>query len=98
MVQRLRFQVSVVDIERTMSAQKGRSEDRSYTDWMSQLPPELHNNPLHNLTIPGMKLLTLLMQQCTEEEHCLRCHRVKCMVISPRRIRHITTDVFCSTL
>ncbi|KAK5880800.1 hypothetical protein CesoFtcFv8_021671 [Champsocephalus esox] len=36
-----------------MSAQKGRSEDRSYMDWMSQLPPELHDNPLHNLTIPG---------------------------------------------
>ncbi|KAF3853193.1 hypothetical protein F7725_013881 [Dissostichus mawsoni] len=44
-----------------MSAQKGRNEDRSYTDWMSQLPPELHNNPLHDLTIPepdGLKKLS----------------------------------------
>ncbi|KAK5850446.1 hypothetical protein PBY51_001327 [Eleginops maclovinus] len=36
-----------------MSAEKGRSEVRSYSDWMSRLPPELHNNPLYDLTIPG---------------------------------------------
>ncbi|XP_059181305.1 PI-PLC X domain-containing protein 1-like [Centropristis striata] len=37
----------------TMSAQKGKREVTSYSDWMSQLPPELHNIPLFNLAIPG---------------------------------------------
>lgn len=37
----------------------------SYSDWMSQLPVELHDIPLFNLAIPGKKvklcLLTLLL-------------------------------------
>ncbi|XP_030255566.1 PI-PLC X domain-containing protein 1-like isoform X2 [Sparus aurata] len=38
-----------------MSATKGKKkrEVTSYCDWMSQLPPELHNIPLFNLAIPG---------------------------------------------
>ncbi|XP_041819227.1 PI-PLC X domain-containing protein 1-like [Chelmon rostratus] len=39
----------------TMSAEKGRKkrEVTSYSDWMSQLPAELHSIPLYNLAIPG---------------------------------------------
>ncbi|XP_042363196.1 PI-PLC X domain-containing protein 1-like [Plectropomus leopardus] len=36
-----------------MSAKKGKKEVTSYRDWMSQLPPQLHNIPLFNLAIPG---------------------------------------------
>ncbi|XP_070783279.1 PI-PLC X domain-containing protein 1-like isoform X2 [Enoplosus armatus] len=38
-----------------MSTEKGerRGEVTSYCDWMSQLPPGLHNIPLFNLAIPG---------------------------------------------
>ncbi|XP_029312627.1 PI-PLC X domain-containing protein 1-like [Cottoperca gobio] len=36
-----------------MSAEKGKREVTSYCDWMSQLPPDLHNVPLFNLSIPG---------------------------------------------
>lgn len=37
---------------------KGKWEGKvmRYSDWMSQLPPALHNIPLYNLAIPGMKL------------------------------------------
>ncbi|KAM6898073.1 PI-PLC X domain-containing protein 1-like [Lycodopsis pacificus] len=36
-----------------MFAKKAKQEVTSYCDWMSQLPPELHNIPLFDLTIPG---------------------------------------------
>ncbi|XP_036937867.1 PI-PLC X domain-containing protein 1-like [Acanthopagrus latus] len=38
-----------------MSATRGKKRRAvtSYCDWMSQLPPELHNIPLFNLAIPG---------------------------------------------
>ncbi|XP_076616842.1 PI-PLC X domain-containing protein 1-like isoform X2 [Chaetodon auriga] len=38
-----------------VSAEKGRRrrEVTSYSDWMSQLPPELHSIPLFHLAIPG---------------------------------------------
>lgn len=38
-----------------MSAEKGRRrrDVTSYSDWMSQLPPELHNTRLFDLAIPG---------------------------------------------
>ncbi|XP_067344061.1 PI-PLC X domain-containing protein 1-like [Channa argus] len=32
---------------------KGKEKATSYCDWMSQLPPELHDIPLFNLAIPG---------------------------------------------
>ncbi|KAK2820938.1 hypothetical protein Q5P01_023897 [Channa striata] len=32
---------------------KGKDKNTRYRDWMSQLPPELHNIPLFNLAIPG---------------------------------------------
>lgn len=35
-----------------------------YSDWMSQLPAELHNIPLFNLAIPGKKLKLENYLQC----------------------------------
>lgn len=32
-----------------------RAEITNYSDWMSQLPPELHNIPLFRLAIPGTR-------------------------------------------
>lgn len=39
-----------------MSAEKSKKkrEITSYSDWMSQLPSELHSVPLYMLAIPGM--------------------------------------------
>lgn len=41
-----------------MSAEKSKKggEITSYSDWMSQLPAELHTIPLYMLKIPGMTL------------------------------------------
>ncbi|KAM3592753.1 uncharacterized protein V6R79_024490 [Siganus canaliculatus] len=36
-----------------MPAQRKTREDSNYCDWMSELPPELHNIPLYKLVIPG---------------------------------------------
>lgn len=33
---------------------KQKMEITGYSDWMAQLPPELHNVPLYTLAIPGM--------------------------------------------
>lgn len=42
-----------VEFEKTMPKKRAVT---GYSDWMSQLPPELHNIPLYDLAIPGMKL------------------------------------------
>ncbi|XP_034414803.1 PI-PLC X domain-containing protein 1-like [Cyclopterus lumpus] len=36
-----------------MSAKKDKRKVASHCDWMSQLPPKLHNIPLYDLAIPG---------------------------------------------
>lgn len=40
-----------------MAAETGKKkkEINSYSDWMSQLPTELHSIPLYMLAIPGMQ-------------------------------------------
>lgn len=35
----------------------------SYSDWMSQLPAELHNIPLFNLAIPGKQVKPHLLSR-----------------------------------
>lgn len=47
-----------VETELIMSAEKSKKggEITSYSDWMSQLPAELHTIPLYMLKIPGMTL------------------------------------------
>lgn len=51
----------------TMSGEKSKNNKKeitSYSDWMSQLPTELHSVPLYVLAIPGMLLkITQLMLQ-----------------------------------
>ena len=46
------------EAEITMSALRSRRRTQvtSYSDWMSQLPAELHSIPLFDLIIPGMKM------------------------------------------
>lgn len=40
-------------------------KDKSYCDWMSQLPPELHDIPFFKLAIPGMKLHCTVLSHST---------------------------------
>lgn len=64
--ERLTELFSNVETEMTMSAEKSKNkkEITSYSDWMSQLPAELHSVPLYMLAIPGMLLkITQLMLQ-----------------------------------
>uniref|UniRef100_A0A3Q1H7U8 Phosphatidylinositol-specific phospholipase C X domain-containing protein n=1 Tax=Anabas testudineus TaxID=64144 RepID=A0A3Q1H7U8_ANATE len=50
----LNFYYFYVFVEIQMSANgKGKRGVTRYSDWMMQLPPELHNIPLFNLAIPG---------------------------------------------
>lgn len=53
----LDFRLFYVEFGLTMPAGKDKERNvTDYCDWMSQLPAELHNIPLCNLAIPGMKL------------------------------------------
>lgn len=50
-----------------MSGEKSKNNKKeitSYSDWMSQLPTELHSVPLYMLAIPGMlfKITQLMLQ------------------------------------
>lgn len=56
--ERLTELFSTVETEMTMSGEKSKNkkEITSYSDWMSQLPTELHSVPLYMLAIPGMLL------------------------------------------
>lgn len=56
--ERLTELFSTVGTEMTMSGEKSKNkkEITSYSDWMSQLPTELHSVPLYMLAIPGMLL------------------------------------------
>lgn len=65
--ERLTELFSNVETEMTMSGEKSKNNKKeitSYSDWMSQLPTELHSVPLYMLAIPGMlfKITQLMLQ------------------------------------
>uniref|UniRef100_A0A3Q3Q054 Phosphatidylinositol-specific phospholipase C X domain-containing protein n=1 Tax=Monopterus albus TaxID=43700 RepID=A0A3Q3Q054_MONAL len=66
-----------------MSAEKGKGiEVINYCNWMSQLPPELHNIPLFNLTIPGshdsMSYDLDISSSIVEPDHLKRFSKIYC--------------------
>lgn len=45
----------------------------SYSDWMSQLPAELHNIPLFNLAIPGKQVKLHLLSRNNTRHSSIDC-------------------------